>query len=80
MAAFAAESWYCGKNAARSGREYHHILLLHSVEFIRVDYTETLLSFSSWNLTDRLLSRTLCTNLVLFPKIAEVQSELCSVL
>jgi hypothetical protein len=59
MAVLTAGSLYCGTNAARSGREYRHILLLYIfVEFIRVYYTETLPSFPSWNLTDE-LSRTL---------------------
>ena len=70
MAIFKTGSWYSGTNAARPGAQYRHILLLYIfVIRIRVCYNETLPSSPSWNLTEK-LSRTLCTNLVLFPEIA----------
>jgi hypothetical protein len=74
MAVFKAGSWYCGTNVARPGAEYRHILPMNIFAIcIRVYYNETFPSSPSWNLTEK-LSRTLCTNLVLFPEIAQVQS------
>jgi hypothetical protein len=75
MAVFTAGLWSC-RPTARNGGRYRCVLLSYiSVELIYVYCFETLPSFPSWTLRERVLTRKWCTISVPFKVITEERSE-----